>query len=125
MRIENNKEDNPSNKEAYFKSSKKTKTKEHNSGDNSDSESDEEEVNFVRKLKRGLGKYKGKIPFKCFNCGEVGNFDSKYPYTQNINSNKEENFSFKNYNKGKAEKKRKFNRQRKNLNPSEDSSSEC
>jgi hypothetical protein len=32
--------------------------------DNSDSESDEEEANFVRKLKRGTGKYKGKLPFK-------------------------------------------------------------
>ena len=31
--------------------------------------SDEEEAKFVRKLDRGLGKYKGKISFKCFNCG--------------------------------------------------------
>lgn len=29
-------------------------------------EIDHEEVNFVRKLKRGSGKYKGKLPFKCF-----------------------------------------------------------
>ena len=51
---------------------KRTKTKECKSSDNSYSESDEEEVNFVRKLKRGLRKYKGKIPFKFFNYGEVG-----------------------------------------------------
>jgi hypothetical protein len=30
-----------------------------------------QEAQFVRKLKRGSGKYKGKLPFKCFNCGRV------------------------------------------------------
>jgi hypothetical protein len=34
----------------------------------------------VRKLKRGSGKYKGKLPFKFFNCGRVGNFVAKCPY---------------------------------------------
>ena len=33
--------------------------------------SDEEEDNFVRKLKRGQGKYKGKLPFKCFKCARI------------------------------------------------------
>ena len=28
--------------------------------------SDEEEAKFVRRLDRGSGKYKGKLPFKCF-----------------------------------------------------------
>ena len=38
---------------------------------------DDDEANFVRKLKRGQGKYKGKLPFKCFKCGRVGHFVSK------------------------------------------------
>ena len=29
--------------------------------------SNEEEANYVRKLKRGQGKYKGTLPFKWFN----------------------------------------------------------
>ena len=31
-------------------------------------------------IKRGIGKYKGKLPLKCFNCGEIGHFASKFPY---------------------------------------------
>jgi hypothetical protein len=43
-------------------------------------ESDLEEANIIRKLQKGLGKYKGKILFKCFNCGKVGHFSFKCPY---------------------------------------------
>jgi hypothetical protein len=64
MRIEKDKQEKPTRKEATFKASKKTKTKEYKTYDNSDSELDEEEANFVRNLKRGTGKYKGKLPFK-------------------------------------------------------------
>ena len=64
MRI---KKEKLSKNEETFKASKKTKTREHTSRDNSDSELDEEEINFVGKLKRGSRKYKAKIPFKCFN----------------------------------------------------------
>ena len=35
---------------------------------------DEEEANFIKMLEKGLGKYKGKLPFKCFDCGKVGHF---------------------------------------------------
>jgi hypothetical protein len=45
-----------------------------------DEESDVEEANFIKKLQKGSGKYKGKLPFKCFNCGKVGNFVAKCPY---------------------------------------------
>jgi hypothetical protein len=45
-------------------------------------ESDAKEAHFVRKLKKGSGKYKGKLPFKCFNCGKVGHFVAKCPYAK-------------------------------------------
>lgn len=38
---------------------------------------------FVRRLRKGLGKYKGKLSFKCFNYGMVGNFYSKCPNIYN------------------------------------------
>ena len=41
---------------------------------NEDSEPDEIEAKFVKRLKKGSGKYKGKLPFKCFNCGRIGRF---------------------------------------------------
>jgi hypothetical protein len=44
----------------------------------------------VRKLKRGIEKYKGKIPFKCFNYGKVGHFSFKCPYARHSNSDEEE-----------------------------------
>jgi hypothetical protein len=119
MRIEKDKEENSSKKEVALKESKMTKTKQNNSSDSSDSESNEEEVNFIRKLKRGWGKYKGNIPFKCFNCGEVGHFVAKCPYTKDRNNNKEEDSILKNYKMGNA-KKQKFNKQRKNLYANED-----
>jgi len=44
---------------------------------NVDSEMDEIDAKFVRRLKKGSGKYKGKLPFKCFNCGKISHFASK------------------------------------------------
>ena len=64
---------------------------------------DEEEAKFVRILDRGAGKYKGKLPFKCFNCGRVGNYASKCPHKK-----------IENQSKGKG--KRNFrNRQKRNI----------
>ena len=37
-------------------------------------------VKMKKHIKRGIGKYKGKLPLKCFNCGEIGHFASKFPY---------------------------------------------
>ena len=58
----------------------------------------------MKKLKSGIGKYKGKLPLKCFKCGRIGHFASKCPYAKNPNSDHENNCkknkSFQNYKKG-------------------------
>jgi hypothetical protein len=52
-------------------------------------ESGVEEANFIRKLQKGSGTYKSKLPFKCFNCGKVGYFASKCPYPKEDPKEKE------------------------------------
>src|ERR1700722_4177837 len=61
--------DKPTSREASFKADK-----------NEDSEPDEIEEKFVKRLKKGSGKYKGKLPFKCFNYGRIGHFSNKCPH---------------------------------------------
>jgi hypothetical protein len=59
----------PTSREESFKADK-----------NEDSEPDEIEEKFVRRLKKGSGKYQGKFPFKCFNYGKIDHFASKFPH---------------------------------------------
>jgi hypothetical protein len=90
MRTEQEK---PSRKEATLKVSKKIKKNNQKSkscSSCSEDSNDEEEANFVRKLKQGTGKFKGKLPFKCFNCGKIGHFASKYPYAKGSKIDEEE-----------------------------------
>jgi hypothetical protein len=61
--------DKSTTREAYFKVDK-----------NDESELHEIEEKFVRRLKKGSGKYQGKFPFKFFNYGKIGNFASKCPH---------------------------------------------
>jgi hypothetical protein len=61
--------DKPTSREASFKADK-----------NEDFEPDEIEAKFVKRLKKGSGKYKGKLPFKCFNYGRIGHFANKCPH---------------------------------------------
>lgn len=55
-----------SKREVAFNSTKKQKQ---DVAFEEDEDSDSVLANFVRKLKKGSGKYKCKLPFKCFICG--------------------------------------------------------
>jgi hypothetical protein len=61
--------DKPTSREASFKED-----------ENEDSKPDEIEAKFVKRLKKGSGKYKGKLHFKCFNYGRICHFENKCPH---------------------------------------------
>jgi hypothetical protein len=57
----------------------------------------------VRRLKKGPGKYQGKLPFKCFNFGNIGHFAFKCPHKKkDQNSECEEKYKSKRFGKNKS-----------------------
>jgi hypothetical protein len=68
---------------------------------NTDSDLDDIEEKIVRRLKKGSGKYQGKIGH--FNCGKIGHFASKCPHQKkDQNSDDENKYKFKKYSKKKS-----------------------
>jgi hypothetical protein len=106
------KKENPSKREATFKSSKKTKNRENGLSDILDNESYANEAYFMKKLKKGTGNYKGKLPFKCFNCGKVGHFVVKCPYVKNESIDDEEDHNIKKERKHHHHKRDKHEKKR-------------
>jgi hypothetical protein len=79
--------ENSFKKEEAFKVAKKDKKKvEAEINSHEESKGDVEEANFVKNLKRDTNKYKGKLPLKCFGCGRIGHFSSKYPYNKHTDN---------------------------------------
>ena len=81
-------------KEATFKASIKNQSENPN----------DEEALFINKLEKGTGKYKGKLPLKCFNCGRIGHFSSKCTYTKQDENEEKETSKFR---RGKLGSKKK------------------
>eukprot|EP00253_Pinus_taeda_P022128 PITA_22128 len=50
---------------------------------------EEEESNFVKNLQWGTGRFRGKLPFKCFACGRVGHYASKCLHKDKLDKGKE------------------------------------
>jgi hypothetical protein len=84
--------ENSSEMETSFKASKEKKYYEHVPNENH-SYISYEETNFIRKIKKGYRKHKGKLPFKCLNYGKIGHFSNKFPYPKQEDNDYEEYYN--------------------------------
>jgi hypothetical protein len=92
-----------SKRETTFKSSKTNKRQEKKTNDGLSNISYEETANFIKKLNKWIGKYKGKIPLICFNYGKIEHFSNKCPHPKQEESGDER--TFKNQNKRNTKNK--------------------
>ena len=90
-----------SKKEAAFKVTSK----------NQSENLDDEEALFVSRLNKGTGKYKGKLPLKCFNCGRIGHFSHKCSYPKQEESDHEESCCHKGRKKYKEKNKNFYSKE--------------
>ena len=67
-------------------------------------EDEEEESNFVRNIQRGSGRFRGKLPFKCFTCGRVGHYAARCHHKNKNDKGKEP----VKWNKKQNEKKKSY-----------------
>eukprot|EP00253_Pinus_taeda_P015003 PITA_15003 len=63
---------------------------------------EEEESSFVKNLQWGAGRFRGKLPFKCFACGRIDHYAAKSPHKldkgkEPVRWNKKLNVSKKSY----------------------------
>jgi hypothetical protein len=107
--------------ETTFKESKTKMRQEKKANDELSDIFDEEISNFMKKLKKGTDKYKGKIPLICFNCGKIRHFANKCPHPKQNESDDERTFKYQK--KSKTDDKKKFYKKNKTFCIQEDNSS--
>ena len=111
----------PSKGEKTFKEYKTKMRQEKKTNAEISNISDEETANIVKKLKKGIGKYKGKIALICFNYGKIGHFATKCPHPKKEES--DDGLTFKNQKKITINNKKKFYKKKKMFFTQEDNSS--
>jgi hypothetical protein len=67
-------------------------------------------TNFVRKLQRVTGKYKGMLPLNYFNFGGIGHFVSQCPHTNKESDEEEDPKKKKKNQKGRRNNRKFFNK---------------
>lgn len=105
-----NEKGKPSDREVVFMATKSTKARVESEEEDT---LDLEESNFIWKLKIRQGKYKGKLPFKCFSCGGVDHFTAKCSYIESNDNDDNASMQNSDWYKKRA-KKFKKDRHKKN-----------